>query len=58
MVDAGIIGSRCMSSVPLRNNLKISIRTSLKSDSRVRPIAAIPVDFSDTSALSVFGPLD
>ena len=58
MVSAGIIGSRCISSVPLRSSLKISIRMSSKSDSRVRPIAAIPVDFSDPSALSVFGPLD
>ena len=49
MVDAGNI---------LRSSLKIPIRTSLKSDSRVRPIAAIPVHFSDPSPLSVFGPLD
>ena len=47
MVDAGINGSRCISSVPLRNNLKISIRTSLGSDSRVRAIVAL--DESDKS---------
>ena len=47
MVDAGIIGSRCMSSVSSKNDLKISIRISLGSDSRVRAI--ITLDESDKS---------